>query len=247
MWFHVKIIADKYQYLLFNLCNRPKSFKILTPIIMNDKTNFQLKTIKFLLSNLFFFALIFCLSTSVSTVSAQQLTFNPNKSGNGLIFGSLTFPKEKARFNGYFLQINFKSTDPKIARKNFKEVKFFPAQIIKMRHKGDLDNGLTYLFAIERPEGDYEITGIRLFSNSGFAVLQRNDNIGGLSIPFTVKKGEILYVGNIQFNEYAADNETVFNYQNNFEKDLTGIKIAEPYIYWDAAKNDDSIKISNPE
>lgn len=209
---------------------------------MNSHTNNQIKT---LVRNLFFSSLIFCFSVIVSNLSAQQLTFNPNKSGNGLIFGSLTFPKEKARFNGYFLQINFISTDPKVARKNFKEAKFFPAQIIKMRHKGDLDNGLTYLFAIERPAGDYEISGIRLFSNSGFAVLQRNDNIGGLSIPFKVNKGEILYVGNIQFNEYAADNETVFNYQNNFEKDLSGIKKAEPYIYWDAAKKDDSIKISN--
>jgi len=201
----------------------------------------QTKTIKSLLRNLFLFTFIFC---AVSNVSAQQITFNPKKTDNGLIFGSLTFPKEKARFNGYFLQINYKSTDPKVVRKNFKEVKFFPAQIIKMKHKGDLDGGLTYLFAIERPAGDYEITNIRLFSNSGFAVLQRNDNIGGFSIPFKVNKGEILYVGNIQFNEYAGDNEAVFSYQNNFEKDLSGIKIAEPYVYWDAAKKDDSINIS---
>ncbi len=70
----------------------------------------QTKTIKSLLRNLFLFTLIFC---AVSNVSAQQITFNPKKTDNGLIFGSLTFPKEKARFNGYFLQINYKSTDPR--------------------------------------------------------------------------------------------------------------------------------------
>jgi len=207
------------------------------------KTTTSIKLNKKLKHNLILFMFIFCCSFVVSSVSAQ-ITFDPRKTENGLIFGSLTFPKEKANFNGYFLKITCKSTDPKEARKNSKEVRFSPAQILKMRHKGDLDGGLTYLFAIERPAGDYEISGIRLFTNSGFAVLQKNNNIGGFSIPFKVNKGEILYVGNIQFNEYAVDNETVFSYQNNFEKDRVGIKKLHPFVYWDGAKKDDSINIS---
>lgn len=206
-------------------------------------TAISIKTNKTFAHNFILSLLIFCCSIVASSASAQQITFNPKKTDNGLIFGSLTFPQEKAKFNGYFLQISYKSTDPKLARKNFKEIRFSPAQIIRMKHKGNLDNGLTYLFTIERPAGDYEISGIRLFSNSGFAVLQRNDNIGGFSIPFTVNKGEILYVGNIQFNEYAAENETVFSYQNNFEKDLSGIKEIQPFVYWDAAKKNDLINI----
>ena len=194
----------------------------------------------------------FILCCSVSTLTAQKMTFNPKKTDNGLIFGSITFPEEKAKFNGYFMLITYKSTDPKTARKNSKEVRFIPAQITRMRHKGDLDNGLTYLFAVEKPEGEYEITNIRLFTNSGIAFLQRNDNVNGFSIPFKVNKGEILYVGNIRFNENAfkqsaKDAKTMVIYQNNFEKDLAGIKKAEPFVYWDAAKKDDSIQISYGE
>ncbi|WP_338838979.1 hypothetical protein [Flavobacterium ginsenosidimutans] len=194
------------------------------------------------------FLSVFVLCLTVSKLTAQKMTFNPKKTDNGLIFGSMTFPEEKARFNGYFLLISYKSTDPKISRKYSKEVRFIPAQITRMRHKGDLDNGLTYLFAVEKPEGEYEITNIRLFTNSGLAFLQKNDNVNGFSIPFKVNKGEISYIGNIRFNENAfkqsaKEIKTMVVYNNNFEKDLDGIKKAEPFVYWDAAKKDDSIQI----
>ncbi|WP_035644684.1 hypothetical protein [Flavobacterium sp. ASV13] len=180
----------------------------------------------------------------LSKATAQKLTFNPKTTANGLIFGSFTFPKEKARFNGYYMLISYKSTDPKLVRKYSKEVHFIPAQITRMRHKGDLDGGLTYLFAVEKPEGEYAITNIRLFSNSGFQVLQKTSNINGFTIPFKVNKGEIQYIGNILFNEYAENGEPFVSYQNNFEKDLAGIRVEEPYVFWDAAKNDDTIKLS---
>jgi hypothetical protein len=177
-------------------------------------------------------------SCAAPAMSSEPITFRPQGSQNGLIFGSMTFPREKAKFNGYFLGLSCKSIDEKIARKNSTELHFSPEQIIKMKHKGELDNGLTYLFVIERLEGDYEFSGIRLFSNSGIAVLQRNDYLNNFSIPFKVTKGEITYVGNINLNEYGSENEKVITYKNNFEKDLAGIKKIQPYVYWDAAKNE---------
>jgi hypothetical protein len=182
-------------------------------------------------------------SCAVSGMGSAPLTFRPQTSPNGLIFGSLTFPKEKPKFNGYFLKIAYKSDDPKTVKKNSTEIAFSPEQIIKLKHKGELDNGLTYLFAIERPEGAYEISSIRLFTNSGIAVLQKNENLSGFSIPFNVIKGEITYVGNINFNEYGSKNQWAVTYKNAFEKDLSAIKKAQQYIYWDAAKNDSTRSI----
>lgn len=188
--------------------------------------------------------LILVQSCAVSGMGSSQMTFRPQTSPNGLIFGSLTFPNEKAKFNGYFLKITYKSDDTKAAKKNTTEIQFSPEQIIKMKHKGESDNGLTYLFAIERPEGAYEISSIRLFSNSGIAVLQKNGNLSGFSVPFNVIKGEITYVGNINFNEYGSINQWAVTYKNNFEKDLAAIKKAQPYVYWDVAKNDSTRSIS---
>ena len=203
------------------------------------------KSIKLLSISLFILISIFIIqSCAAPAMSSENITFRPQTSQNGLIFGSITFPKEKAKFNGYFLRLSCKSSDEKTSRKNSTEIQFSPEQIIKMKHKGELDYGLTYLFAIERPEGDYEFSGMRLFTNSGIAVLQRNDNLNNFSIPFRVNKGEITYVGNINFNEYAGANEKKITYKNNFEKDLAGIKKVQPYVYWDVAKNDTIRKIS---
>jgi hypothetical protein len=172
------------------------------------------------------------------TISNHPITFQPQKTSNGLIFGSLSFPKEKAKFNGYFLKVQCISTDSKIARKNSKEISFSPKQIFKMQHKGELDQGLTYLFQLELPEGEYEISGIRLFSNSGIAVLQRNDFMKGFSIPFTLKKGQIRYVGNINFDEYAEKDKQLITYKNEFQKDFDAIKINQPYVFWNNPIND---------
>jgi hypothetical protein len=182
-------------------------------------------------------------SCAVSGLSIEPMNFQKETAKNGLIVGSITFPKEKARFNSYFIRVTGTDSDEKIAKKNSTEIQISPEQIWKMKHKGELDNGLTYLFAIERPEGEYEIPSIRLFSNSGFAALQRTDYSGSFSIPFDVKKGEIVYVGNIIFNEYANENDTLVLYRNNFEKDINAMKKIQPSVNWSEAINDINRKI----
>lgn len=206
---------------------------------MKTKISKQLSITLFILTLTFIFQ-----SCAVSTMQSEQMTFNSKTSKNGLIFGSITFPNPKPKFNGYFFRLTCISTNSKVSKDNSTEIQVRPEQIVKMKHKGQLDNGLTYLFAIERPEGDYEFSGIRLFTNSGVAVLQRNDNLNGFSIPFKVNKGEITYVGNINFNEDGDESEKIITYQNNLEKDLGGIKMAQPYINWDTAKNDPSRNIT---
>lgn len=191
-----------------------------------------------------FVMMLFFQGCAVSSMPSEKMTFDPNKTQNGLIFGSITFPNEKAKYNGYFLGLICESTDEKTAKKNSTEIHFSPEQIIKMKHKGQLDNGLTYLFAIERPEGNYKLSGIRLFSNSGIPIMQKNSIVNSFSIPFKINKGEIQYVGNITFNEHEIESENVITYKKLFEKDLQGIKNIQPYIYWDGAKNDITMEIS---
>jgi len=177
-------------------------------------------------------------SCATSAIPAEPMTFKKETTQNGLIIGSITFPKEKARYNSYFIKINNRNSNEKTAQKNSTEIQISPEQIIKMKHKGQLNNGLTYLFTIERPEGEYEIPSIRLFSNSGIAIMQRTDNSGNFSIPFDVKKGEITYVGNIVFNEYASKNDTLVKYQNNYNTDIEAIKKLQPSVDWNKAIND---------
>lgn len=199
------------------------------------------KTAKILL--LLLITIVFIQSCAVSALPSEPMTFRRETAKKGLIIGSITFPKEKARFNGYFIRVSGKDSDEKIAKKNSTEIHISPDQVWKMVHKGELDNGLTYLFAIEIPEGKYEIPSVRLFSNSGIAALQKTTFSGSFSIPFDVKKGEITYVGNIVFNEYAEENDTLVSYRNNYEKDINAIKIIQPRVDWSKAINDVNRKI----
>jgi hypothetical protein len=130
-------------------------------------------------------------SCAVSGLSSEPMRFHKDYTENGLIIGSITFPKEKAKYNGYFIGVSNIDSDKKNASKNSTEIHISPEQIWKMQHKGQINNGLTYLFAIERPVGKYEISNLRLFTNSGIQILQRTDNTGGFSIPFNVEKGVI--------------------------------------------------------
>ncbi len=196
-----------------------------------------------ILSIILFSTIVLVQSCAVSAVSSEPMKFNKETAKNGLIIGSITFLKEKARFNGYFISVKGKDSDEKIAKKNSTEIQISPEQIWKMKHKGQLNNGLTYLFAIERPEGKYEISSIRLFTNSGIAALQRTNNLSSFSIPFDVNKGEITYVGNIIFNEYAGENDILFSYENNYERDINAIKIIQPTVDWSKAINDLDRKI----
>lgn len=166
--------------------------------------------------------------------------FHKDFAQNGLIVGSITFPKEKARFNGYFIQIK-SDTDSK--SKSITEIHISPEQFWRVRHDGHLDDKRTYLFVLELPVGSSSIVGIRLFSNSGIAILQRTYNKGGFSIPFDVKKGEITYVGNLFFNEYASENEAVVSYENNYEKDINKLKELKPLIDWSQTVNYPEMKI----
>lgn len=182
-------------------------------------------------------------SCAIAALPSEPITFRKESAENGLIIGSITFPKEKARFNGYFIRVSGKDADEKTAKKHSTEIQISPEQIWKMKHIGQLDNGLTYLFTIERPEGKYEIPSVRLFTNSGIAALQKTNYSSSFSIPFDVKKGEITYVGNIVFNEYADENDTLVTYRNNYEKDINAIKNIQPRVDWNKAINDLNRKI----
>lgn len=66
--------------------------------------------------------------------------------------------------------------------------------------------------------------------------------IGNFSIPFKVKKGEIVYIGEINLDEYAAKTDTLIRLKNEFKRDLIGFqkKSFKTKINWDLAKQSES-------
>lgn len=182
---------------------------------------------KVLIPLLSFIAIATFQSCAVSALPTEPSKFDKS-SDKGLLVGSVTFPTTKPNFNGYFFRLtNNTSQEFQINRDQ----------------PGQLDGGKTYLFAIERPVGKSEIPSVRLFHNSAFIAGQYDSRVGGFSIPYEIKKGEITYVGNLVFNDYAKKGDTIVKHQNNFEKDINGLKKIQPSIDWDSAKNDETLKI----
>jgi hypothetical protein len=160
---------------------------------------------------------------------SARTDFDPATSENGLIIGSITFPTVEPRFTAYHPYLQGADN------KNSVEFIVEPETTRMIKHNGDINNGKTYLFAIERAPGSYDLNKIRVISK-GYMNSTWGDEAKGFSIPVDVKKGEIVYIGEVLFNEYASDPKTVIKIADNFERDLKGLKIKQPVIDWSKAK-----------
>jgi hypothetical protein len=178
-----------------------------------------------------FGVLLACLSISgcaVKSLPLKPMDFSEN-SENGLLVGSVTFPSVTPNFDGYFFRLtNNTSQEFQISRNDF----------------GQLDDGRTYLFVVERPAGTSEIPSVRLFHNSVMMAAQRDIRIGGFSIPYEIKKGQITYIGNIIFNDFADGGDTVVKLANDkFRRDIDELRKFQPSIDWSHVNHDDNRKI----
>lgn len=166
-------------------------------------------------------------SCAVASLPSDSLNFSKT-SQKGLLVGSVTFPTDKPNFDAYFFRLtNNTSQEFQIDR----------------NQKGQLDGGKTYLFVIERPTGVSEIPSVRLFHNSFMIAGQYDVRTGGFSIPYEIKKGEVTYIGNISFNDYAKKGEMIVGLNNTFERDIEELKKIQPRIDWSSVVNDKTRKI----
>jgi len=166
-------------------------------------------------------------SCAVASLPSEPMNFSKT-SEKGLLVGSVTFPNDKPNFNGYFFRLTNNTSQEFQINRN---------------QSGQLDEGRTYLFVIERPVGISEIPSVRLFHNSGMIAGQYDVKIGGFLIPYEIKKGEITYVGNITFNDYAKKGDVVVVLNNKFERDIEELKKIQPTIDWTKVYNDENRKI----
>jgi hypothetical protein len=161
--------------------------------------------------------------------SSDLVGFDKN-SNKGLIIGSITFRDENARFSSYFPNI------VSLSDKKSSEFTIQPNGITKYKHWGELEDGKTYLFAITKKPGNYEINQIRCHLGNF------QHYIGKISIPFNVKKGEIVYVGEINLDEYAPVSDTLIRLKNEFKRDISGFnnKNFKSKIDWSLAKESEN-------
>ncbi|WP_264520745.1 hypothetical protein [Flavobacterium sp. N1994] len=187
-----------------------------------------------LLAILLFFT--FCSSSIAQRLpdEAEPLRFHKDYTENGLIFGTITFPNEKMRFDNYSILINYITSDKKLRRKYSNNIRIDPTMFVG-KHYGELEGGKTYLFVMEKEPGEYTIPSVKFTIFKLFDSSPQFSNANGFSIPFTVNKGEITYIGEININEYALKGEPIITIEDKFERDKNAMKSRYKMVNWDAA------------
>lgn len=173
---------------------------------------------------------VFALGCAAPSLPRNPENYRDDKE-NGLVIGSLSFPKQEAMFNGYFLRI---IPQDSASNARVKEFHFSPDEGWKVKHSGQMNDKKTYLFTISRPAGNYAISGIRLATNLGMAL--RNDMVN-FTIPFEVNAGEAVYIGEIYFDEYAVAGDTVIRLNDKYERDIEFVKRWKPNVDWAVKKS----------
>ena len=162
-------------------------------------------------------------------LSSRAIEFNENGE-NGLIVGSITFPTLQPRFTSYSISFTSLNGETKTSK-----IFIEPEWERKISHNGELNNGKSYLFAVEKMPGKYAIDKI-VCSATGYENTKYYDKVEDFAIPFEVKKGEIVYIGEILFDEYATEKPALINLQSNYKRDMEGLALRQPSIDWTKAK-----------
>jgi len=103
------------------------------------------------------------------------------------------------------------------------------------KHFGELNGGKTYLFTMEKPTGNYVISLVKLSTLKLGQYVSNDTDITGFSIPFTVNKGEITYIGEININEYAIKGEPIITLNDKFDRDKNAMKSRFTMVNWESA------------
>ncbi|MGB6083164.1 hypothetical protein [Moheibacter sp.] len=172
-------------------------------------------------------------SKQTKPIEPNPLYFSENNT-SGLVVGTLTFVHERARFGNYSIQVVNKNENEYIAKQNSTTVNIIPDLLWKPKHRGELDNGQTYLIVFKRMKGSYEINHIDV---SGQGISTTFSSVfSGFSIPFNVEEGKITYIGNLIIDEFSDNSTYGIIHRNNFDRDIEEFQKIYPNVKFSAEK-----------
>jgi hypothetical protein len=168
---------------------------------------------------------LLCAMMAACATPSIEPDFKPtSEAGGGVVVGSITY---EGSFSGYSVGYRRVGTNSQLGRIQAGAGMLFVPYI----PRGDADALGTRgeLFAIELPEGDYEVH--RWFISSGPASVA---STSPFSIRFKVERGRVVYIGNFHFRQTSRMGLTVtggeLSYLERAERDLPLIKRKYPNL-----------------
>ena len=181
-----------------------------------------------------FILLSSCVSTKQSKV-ASDIEFSSSSRG-GLVIGTVTFNyhKKKSPYDSYKFHLGYQSDDIEEVKKTSTyfnvNVNFFNG-----RFNGELNESKTFPFVLLQKPGVYNFNGFWFFWNGGM-ITKSYYNPVKFSLPFTVEKSKIVYIGNIVVN-LKAENTAYIEITDQLSKDIGYFKKNYPNIDWNLTNN----------
>ena len=187
---------------------------------------------------LIFAALITFFSSCVPMKQSKvptETNFNTN-STNGLVIGTITFvhPKKKSPFDKYRFHLTYDN-------ENIEEVKnnstYFTVNVNQFngRFNGEMNENKTFPFVLEQKPGKYNFDGFWFFWNGGMVTNEFSNPIN-FSLPFTVEKSKITYIGNIIVNVKTQSNPYI-EITDQLNNNMNYFKEKYPNIDWNLITN----------
>lgn len=170
-----------------------------------------------------------CNSTAVNKTPE---TFTAT-SQNGIAVGTITFEGDKPVNDIYRFFYKALSTDKKFNKRNSGKIEIKARENNERNFNGDFNDKKTYLFIIEQEPGSYAFNQYNYLDHIGANGMVSFSK--EFSIPFEIKKGEIAYIGELNYKDKAEKGTPRIFVSGNFSRDIEEFKKKFPNTKWDTA------------
>jgi len=171
---------------------------------------------------------------SAATDAFPASTFSPS-ADKGLAIATITFEGDIPVNDIYRFFYNAQSGDKKFKKQNAGKVLINGRQNKDKGFNGDFNNKKSYLIVIEREPGSYAFTQYSYLDHLGSNGMVSSSKL--FAIPFEIKKGEITYVGELDYKDLAEKGSPRIFVADYFTRDIPEFKKKYPAVNWDAAVN----------
>ena len=179
-----------------------------------------------------FLLLIGCNAASTNAVPATGFTPSAEK---GIAIATITFEGDVPVNDIYRFFYNAQSGDKKFKKQNAGKIMINGRQNKEKGFNGDFNNKKSYLVVIEREPGSYAFTQYSYLDHLGSNGMVSSSKL--FAIPFEIKKGEITYVGEMDYKDLAEKGTPRIYVADYYTRDIPEFKKKYPGVNWDTAVN----------
>lgn len=185
-------------------------------------------------SHILFALFLLLVGCNAASTDVPAAGFTPS-ADKGIAIATITFEGDVPVNDIYRFFYNAQSGDKKFMRQNAGKVIINGRQNKEKGFNGDFNNKKSYLVVIEREPGSYAFTQYSYLDHLGSNGMVSSSKL--FAIPFEIKKGEITYVGELDYKDLAEKGTPRIFVADYYTRDIPEFKKKYPAINWDSAIN----------